>query len=180
MPEGCIKSQDNIYQIAELIRGLRNMRNNNQRDPGDDPYLHSGNYFAIVTCDKEKNYFIQFVTDESANRLHIEVSSVHQDKDKLSKYKVDWLIRQGWSLPTKNNLNYSKKLYIYTDKDLFLAAAEIVTTFIMVFDLNPADPLCVEIDEAAMEPGIEKLSITKKVKIFLKTFLSSLSENIKV
>jgi hypothetical protein len=173
-------SQDNIYQVTELIRALRRMRDASIAGAEYNPNGQPTDYYAVITSSEEKNYFIQLLTLFSCDKFKMEASAVHKDKDRLSKEKIDWLLNHEWFAPCKNHPNYDKVASIYSEKDLYMLAAEIVTTFIKVYDFIPTDVLKIQIDEAQLGENPRKFSFAKKTKRYFKTLLGVLSDMIKV
>lgn len=155
------KSQDNIYQISQIIKEVFERREINAHLAKENPKEHSGEYFAIITLLNNKDHFIQFVTDEAQNKLHIEAGGLATKKRVLiNKEKTRWLLMNDWEAPTSENPSFCKDAIIKNEKDLYLTAADIVNTLIMAYDFKPTDEYEYITDEAQLNPAAKSAKDT--------------------
>ena len=173
-------SQDNIFHIANILKSLRNSKQNNEKEIDSGNIVEPKDFFAVFTISEEKNYHIRAITTTKRDTLLLELSNTVTDLYKFSSDRIKYLRDNGWQPPYRNSLNYSKLIQVNSEKECNFAAAEMVATFIMVFDFAPTDGIHINIDELELDYDLRKLPMGKKVKFYLKTFLVTVSDMIQL
>jgi len=177
MPSMHEHTTDTVYQIALVIKDLRNRKAQNEFDVRNSEIdVISETYFAIFTVNKERNYYVQ-ICPENGKTILAELSAIHSDMYKLGKSKDLYLERLGWKAPQSSGANFSKYYDVSDESACHTAAAELVLSMVKAFDYRTNEPLEIKIDkwEYSAIP-FELIKPIRKVKMVTRAILLTLAE----
>ncbi len=122
--------------LQTIVTALRRIQN----EGGDSN-------FVIFNADSEKNYYIQFASEQGSKELDAEAVSNNylEPPFALSKERTLCLEELGWNSPHDKDSNFSRTWVAEYDETRLLIAQVVMRTFVEIYGMPPEQSLSVNL-----------------------------------